>query len=135
MQNTNLGPFIKVRDFTVENGNRFIRYEGANCYIVCMTLYEKISYCNVWISTHGDCPKYTPEMYVREDNNYKPVGVEIQTTSYGALNPEEIRANIAALQMAVDTATVIKQVFLDPLRNGTFDFGDLIPQEKEEEKC
>ena len=74
-------------------------------------------------------------MYIRCDGDYKPSRVEIQTTSYGALSPFEVEQVIQGLQHAVDTAAVIQEKFIGPIRAGLFVFGNLIPQEKEEEKC
>lgn len=132
MQNTNLDAFFKVKDFINADGNRFIRYDGA-AYILTITLQKDFIYLQ--ILRGQDAPKYTPEMYIDEDDDYKPVRVEIQTTSYGALSPFETEQVIQGLRHAVDTAAVIQEKFIGPIRAGLFVFGDMIPQEKEEEKC
>lgn len=132
MQNTNLGPFFKVKDFINAEGNRFIRYDGG-AYILTITLQKDFIYLQIFQGK--DAPRYTPDMYIRCDNHYLPVRVEIQTTSYGALSPFKTEQVIQGFRHAVDTAAAIQEKFIAPIRAGLFVFGDPIPQEEEEEKC
>lgn len=131
MQNKEPCHFVKVKDCVTEGRTRFIRYDSKT-YIFTISCSSECAYMYTQIHTRGDCPRYTPAMYVREDDDYRPIGIEIQTTSYGALSPEEIQKNIDALQMAIDTAAAIQDKFIDPIRTGTFDFDEPITQEEGE---
>lgn len=132
MQNPNLGPFVKVRNTIDGDGNRFARYDGG-AYI--LTISGKESFHHLQILHSADAPKYTPDIYVRCDDEYKPIGVEIQTTSYGALSPSETEQVIHGLKHAVYIAGAIQEKFIGLIRAGNFVFGDMITQEKEEGKC
>ena len=73
-------------------------------------------------------PRYLPDLYVGNGSDDLPVSVSIQTTSYGALMPEEIEKLCAALHIAIETARSIEAQFIQPIRTGALKEGTFIPR-------
>lgn len=57
--------------------------------------------------------EYLPDIYCRvNDDNGDVLGFEIQTTSYGALLPEEIKKMIESLNEAVEVVETLEKHFV-----------------------
>lgn len=57
--------------------------------------------------------EYLPDIYCRvNDDNGDVLGFEIQTTSYGALLPEEIKKMVEALNEAVEIVEILTKHFV-----------------------
>ena len=65
-----------------------------------------------YITTEHEKADYLPHIYVRDDNDLHVLGFEIQTTSYGALNAEEIQKVIAGYNEALEVVAVLTKEFV-----------------------
>lgn len=78
-------------------------YSNGNTYLI---IYVK--YANYEEARNN----YLPEIHYRDDFFGKTEPrFEIQTTSYGALNPEEIKKVIAGYQEALEAAEILTKAF------------------------
>lgn len=85
------------------------------CYDLGSYQVSVITYDNGWqnISIRPDRSKrYQPEIYPRDDMEGNVIGFDIQTTSYGALHPEQIRLVIEGLEEAVKAVEILTKEFV-----------------------
>lgn len=79
-------------------------------YEVTVTTYDSgLQYINVRTDKQN---RYQPEIYPREDMADNVIGFAIQTTSYGALRPDEIRKVIEAMEEAIEVVNVLTKAFV-----------------------
>lgn len=103
----------------VENGTKYeaTEYSLGEHYEVEMyvTTYESGTVCRriyVNVSYEDRHENYIPEIYFEENYFGKHMTrFEIQTASYGAMNPEEIQKVIAGYQEAVEAVEVLTKEF------------------------
>lgn len=115
-------PFVKVRDYIREDKTRFQRWEGER-YLVTINFFGTLPYVQVKIKEGA--PKYTPHIFVREEDDM-PANVEIQTTSYGVLDTTEYEKMLQVLKLAHVDAQDIYSFFVLPLKEKSFDMGETI---------
>jgi len=58
--------------------------------------------------THDRSSKYKPEIYIDDYSNEDELTLEVQTTSYGSLNYEQMQEMISELTKANNTAKIFK---------------------------
>ena len=126
------GPYTKVLDFFRDSqaAERFIRYDGPH-YTVLLSAFP--TWNKLDIRKRDDAPRFRPNIYIREDSNYSPVSLDIQTTSYGALTMDEMKGLHKELGIAIEAAGIIQREFIDPIRAGTFVFGECLPRPEKQE--
>lgn len=56
---------------------------------------------------------YLPEIYCRDDSEGHVLGFIVQTTSYGAICPDEIRKVVAGLEEAAKVAEFLNMEFVE----------------------
>lgn len=120
-------PFIKVMDFIRAPGERFQKWEGEH-YRLYIVFFDS-GFASIRMERKYPHSRYLPECYVASYRDDLPSEVTIQTTSYGALSAAEIEELNEVLRCAVETAKTVNAQFVGPIRNGTFDKGELIPRE------
>lgn len=120
-------PFIKVMDFTREPGERFQKWEGEHYYLYIV--FFDSGFASIHMKRKDSHSRFLPVCYVASDEDDLPSEVTIQTTSYGAISISEIEELNEALRCAVETAKTVNAQFVEPIRNGTFNKGELIPRE------
>lgn len=99
--------------------------DGAHYY---MADYEMGGYIVThYLTKYSDCDvierfeifakdrtSYLPKIYYSDGHfGKKEKSFEIQTTAYGALNPEEIKKVIAGYQEAIEAVETLKQEFIN----------------------
>lgn len=85
------------------------------CYDLGGYEVSVITYDNGWenISIRSDRQnRYQPEIYPRDDMEGHVIGFDIQTTSYGALQPDQIRLVIEGLEEAVKAVEILTKEFV-----------------------
>ena len=60
--------------------------------------------------THDRSSKYKPEIYIDDYSNEDELTLEVQTTSYGSLNFEQMEEMITELTRANNTAKIFKNI-------------------------
>lgn len=116
-------PFKKIRDRIRKDGSRFQAWEGERYYVM-IDFYS--AFCSVRTEIKDLDGRYTPFLYIRTDSKDLPVGVEIQTTSFGALDSEEYEKFFEAIKWARIDAKSIDAFFVQPLRENRFEMGELM---------
>jgi len=116
--------YKKALEEKEHHDKRYVRYDGTT-YAVGISLYSNGSF---WLNIYlrGDAPRFSPNLYIREGLRYNPEYVLIETVSYGALNVEDAMLFCRQMEEAVSTAKFIQNAFIQPLRDGTFAFGDVV---------
>ncbi len=66
-----------------------------------------------YITTEHEKADYLPHIYVRDDNDMKVLGFDIQTTSYGALSTEEIKKVISGYNEALEVVAILTKEFVN----------------------
>ncbi len=121
--------FRKTAD-TNEPG-RFQRWESEE-YQVCINFYSNGS-VSLSIFKQMSASRYLPNLTVSitDGNKSMPYGVSVHTSyqSGRMFVPEEARKISQALAKAADYAKAIKELFIQPIRDGTFEGGGWQPQE------
>ena len=119
-------PFKKVRDFIRGDGSRFQKWEGERYFVILDFFGADISSPYIRTAIKEETSRYTPFVYINTDRDDQPIGVSIQTTSYGALSLEEYDHYLEALKVGRASAQDIDTFFVKPLREKRFELGELI---------
>ncbi len=96
-----------VETKTIED-RKLERYEIADYEV--KVVYRKDG--DISISVREKRDDYLPTIYCRDGYGTGIQGFEIQTTSYGALSPEETRKMVDALNQAVEVAEILTKTFV-----------------------
>ena len=79
-------------------------------YQVSVITYDD-GWHNVWIKTDNS-NRYLPEIYPIDDMDGNVHGFRIQTTSYGALQPDQIRKVIEGMEEAIKAVEILTKEFV-----------------------
>lgn len=126
------GNFVKMMDhirpsFKGNNEERVQLWRGL-LYDIAIIFQLPSNHPFVQIRRKSNDNKFLPELYDRVDDDFFPLGVQIPTTSYGALGSQEAREFLSQMEAAVNTAEEIEELFIRPLREGSFYMGVTIPK-------
>lgn len=91
-------------------GRKYEHYTIGRYEIDLTTYASGNRYINTRIKRTDD--RYIPEIYCRDDFEGHVLGFKIQTTSYGALSPEEIHKVIAGYNEALEVAEILTKEFV-----------------------
>lgn len=91
---------------------KFELYTIGN-YKVNVTTFEEYGSRYINIATRTEGGYFTPEVYCKDDYEGHILGFEIQTTSYGALNADEIQKVIAGYNEALDVVAILTAEFVE----------------------
>ena len=105
----------KVIEHIREDCETFIYFAQCNGYDVYYPFVNESGYFMLEIVAN-DSVGYLPRIYIRNKNKLlgrDEIDVEIQTTSYGALNQKEFTRFLEAQQNAMRVASEIKKLYKD----------------------
>lgn len=100
---------LKLTD-TIEKEGRTLEVYEIGRYTVRVATYES-GFRNITVRNERD--DYLPEIYCRDDIEGRVLGFDVQTTSYGAISPDEIRKVIAGLEEATKVAEFLNMEFVE----------------------
>ena len=100
---------MKLIDTIKKEGRTAEIYEIGR-YTVKVVTYEG-GFKHISVRTERD--DYLPEIYCRDDIEGRVFGFEVQTTSYGAISPDEIRKVVAGLEEAAKVAEFLNMEFVE----------------------
>lgn len=100
---------LKLTD-TIKKEDKTIEVYEIGRYTVRVVTYES-GFRSIDIRSRRD--DYLPEIYCRDDIEGRVIGFEVQTTSYGAISPDEIRKVIAGLEEAAKVAEFLNMEFAE----------------------
>lgn len=83
-------------------------YKIANYKVRVIKSQNNLTYIHVITNSNE---RYTPDIFCNDDCNGTILGFDIQTTSYGALNIEETKKMIKALNEAIVVVKVLTETF------------------------
>ena len=90
-------------------GRTLMGYELGS-YEVSVITYDS-GWQNIYIKTNRS-NRYQPEIYPRDDMEGNVIGFDIQTTSYGALQPDQIRKVIEGMEEAIQAVEILTKEFV-----------------------
>lgn len=99
----------------IQKRNRRGTDRTLKCYELGSYEVSVLTYDNGWqsISIRTDrSNRYQPEIYPRDDMEGNVIGFDIQTTSYGALQADQIRKVIEGLEEAIQAAEILTKEFV-----------------------
>jgi len=124
------GGFRKVIDEEKEsNGQmeRFQRWDGSHYTVTITFVGDRFKLVQVF--TPDNAPRIRPTLFVRSDDEGTPLFIEIQNEANHPRSVPEYRAYLHEMQIAAESAERIEELFIIPLKDGSFDKGELIKKE------
>lgn len=100
---------LKLTD-TIKKEDKTIEVYEIGRYTVRVVAYES-GFRSIDVRSGRD--DYLPEIYCRDDIEGRVIGFDVQTTSYGAISPDEIRKVIAGLEEAAKVAEFLDMEFVE----------------------
>lgn len=91
------------------DGKTLKGYELGNYEVSVITYDSGYQYLTIRTDRRN---RYQPEIYPREDGEGNVIGFDIQTTSYGALQSDQIRKVIEAMEEAIKAVDVLTEAFV-----------------------
>lgn len=79
-------------------------------YSVSVVTYDE-GWQSVCIKKNED-NRYQPSIFSRTDDEWKLTGFDIMTTSYGALQPDQIRKVIDGMEEAIQAVEILTKEFV-----------------------
>jgi len=130
------GGFVKTKDFFRDGDKERFQFWTGKYYDISVLLTSS-DIPIVQVTQHpNEDVRFLPELYVRKDwDNCLPSKIEIQTASYGAIPLGDLQEFVSKMGIALQAAKEIDELFIQPLREKAFDFGEFIPEEAREEIC
>lgn len=96
---------------SMENENKKYELYTIGEYEVDVTIYDS-GYKSIHVRAKDYSARYLPCIYCKDNFEGKVLGFEIQTTSYGALNTDEIKKVIEGYNKALEVVEVLTKEFV-----------------------
>lgn len=118
--------YIETKEKTTERGDHYIRkiyaIEGYTITVDDATYNDGSTYHDVSITAprHDLSERtYIPEIYYHDGfMGSEAPRIQIQTTSYGSMEPEEFKRFVAAQQKALEIAEILTKEFITKQQEG-----------------
>lgn len=110
MANKIVPMFDLVKERTQDNGFKVQTWEGIG-YDLVWRQYSTTG-VDIQVIPDKDVSEYLPYIYVRTDDEGRPLYTTIQTTSYGAISTEEYKELQRAMVLALAAAESVELQFI-----------------------
>lgn len=111
--------FDLVRERTQDNGFKVQVWEGIG-YELIWRQYSETG-IDIHLTPDKEVSQYLPYIYVRTDDEGRPLCTAIQTVSYGAIPMEEYKELQRAMSIAQAAAESVEAQFIKPREEASTD--------------
>lgn len=123
------GPFKKVLDM-VDGAARIQRWDGPT-YQVRITFKHDSDSTPSTLILRQNGYEDLPRLNVRQDDDGMPICVRVDARAQEDCSLSDYADLLKKAELAKQVGEAIEEWFLDPIREGTFDKGDPIPEAEE----